>query len=109
MTQEVPVVQELFHLLMRELFDADFGMFSMDPVSRTYYFRAFGLDMGMEFELVGLLISLAIYNGHILEVSLPMAIYKCAPPIKITNQPSLRSSSQRVQMLPFLSVRFAWT
>ncbi len=77
MTQHMAVMQELFHLLMRELFDADFGMFSMDPASRTYYFRASGLDMGMEFELVGLLISLAIYNGHILEVSLPMAIYKC--------------------------------
>ncbi len=69
-------VQELFQLLMRELFDADFGMFTMDSVSRTYYFRASGLEMNMEFELVGLLIGLAIYNGHILEVSLPMAIYK---------------------------------
>lgn len=68
--------QELFQLLMRELFDADFGMFTLDPLSRTYYFRASGLDMDMEFELVGLLIGLAIYNGHILEVSLPMAIYK---------------------------------
>jgi hypothetical protein len=33
--------------------------------------------MSMEFELVGLLISLDISNGHIREVSLPMAIYKC--------------------------------
>ena len=31
----------------------------------------------MEFGLVGLLVSLAISNGHILEASLPMAIYKC--------------------------------
>ena len=69
-------LQELFQLLMRELFDTDFGMFTMDPVSRTYYFRASGLDMNMEFELVGLLLGLAIYNQHILEVSLPMAIYK---------------------------------
>ena len=30
-------MQELFQLLMRELFDADFGMFTLDPVSRTYY------------------------------------------------------------------------
>ena len=69
-------LQELFQLLMRELFDADFGMFTMDPVSRTYYFRASGLDMNMEFELLGLLLGLAIYNQHILEVSLPMAVYK---------------------------------
>ena len=33
-------LQELFQLIMRELFDADFGMFIMDPVSRTYYFQA---------------------------------------------------------------------
>ena len=35
--KSLAAVQELFQLLMRELFDADFGIFTMDTVSRTYY------------------------------------------------------------------------
>lgn len=69
-------VQEFFQLLMRELFDANFGMFRMDPERRTYWFRASSLELDMEFELVGLLLALAIYNNHILEVSFPMVVYK---------------------------------
>ena len=69
---------------MRELFDANFGMFRMDPELRTFWFRASSLDLAMEFELVGLLLALAIYNNHILEVSFPMVVYKCAAPLLLT-------------------------
>lgn len=69
-------LQEFFQLLMRELFDENFGMFRLDPSSRTYWFRASGLDLSMEYELVGLLLALAIYNNHILEVSFPLVVYK---------------------------------
>jgi ubiquitin-protein ligase E3 A len=61
---------------MRELFDENFGMFKMDPTTRTYWFRASSLELDMEYELVGLLLALAIYNSHILEVSFPLVIYK---------------------------------
>ncbi len=77
-------VQEFFQLLMRELFDTNFGMFRMDPELRTFWFRASSLDLAMEFELVGLLLALAIYNNHILEVSFPMVVYKCASPLFLT-------------------------
>ncbi|KAK9903911.1 hypothetical protein WJX75_000261 [Coccomyxa subellipsoidea] len=70
------VQKEFFQLLMRELFDANFGMFRMDPELRTFWFRASSLDLAMEFELVGLMLALAIYNNHILEVSFPMVVYK---------------------------------
>ena len=33
---------------------------------------------GLQFELVGTLLALAIYNGHVLELSFPMVTYKCA-------------------------------
>ncbi|BDA45778.1 probable E3 ubiquitin-protein ligase HECTD2 [Coccomyxa sp. Obi] len=70
------VQKEFFQLLMRELFDANFGMFRMDPDLRTFWFRASSLDLDMEFELVGLLLALAIYNNHILDISFPQVVYK---------------------------------
>lgn len=71
-------MQEFFQLLMRELFDANFGMFRMDPDLRTFWFRASSLELDMEFELVGLLLALAIYNNHILDISFPAVVYKYA-------------------------------
>lgn len=71
-------MQEFFQLLMRELFDANFGMFRMDPDLRTFWFRASSLDLDIEFELVGLLLALAIYNNHILDISFPLVVYKYA-------------------------------
>ena len=54
-------------------------MFASEEGTRTHYFRASGLELHLEFELVGLLLALAIYNGHILEVSFPRVVYKCVP------------------------------
>lgn len=79
-TMAAAAAQEFFQLLMRELFDPQYGMFVLEDNTRTYYFRASGLELHMEFELVGLLLALAIYNGHTLEVAFPRVVYKCAPP-----------------------------
>lgn len=34
------------------------------------------MDLDTEFELIGILIGLAIYNGHILEFQFPLVLYK---------------------------------
>ena len=70
------VLQEFFQLLMRDMFDADYGMFKLDEETRMYWFRASNIDMSMEFELVGTMIGLAIYNSHLLEFSFPMLTYR---------------------------------
>eukprot|EP00195_Chlamydomonas_chlamydogama_P006855 CAMPEP_0202911740 /NCGR_PEP_ID=MMETSP1392-20130828/55763_1 /ASSEMBLY_ACC=CAM_ASM_000868 /TAXON_ID=225041 /ORGANISM="Chlamydomonas chlamydogama, Strain SAG 11-48b" /LENGTH=556 /DNA_ID=CAMNT_0049602365 /DNA_START=33 /DNA_END=1703 /DNA_ORIENTATION=- len=70
------VQKEFFQLLVRELFNPDYGMFTYDERTRLNWFRASHLDMDTEFELVGILIGLAIYNSHILEFSFPMVLYK---------------------------------
>ncbi len=62
---------------MRDLFDANYGMFTYDEDTRLYWFRAAGIDLAMEFELVGIMLGLAIYNSHILEFSFPMLTYRC--------------------------------
>ena len=61
---------------MRDMFDADYGMFKLDEETRMYWFRASNIDMSMEFELVGTMIGLAIYNCHLLEFSFPMLTYR---------------------------------
>lgn len=70
------VQKEFFQLLMRDMFDPDYGMFKLDEDTRMYWFRASQIDMSMEFELVGTMIGLAIYNSHLLEFSFPMLTYR---------------------------------
>ncbi|KAG2439072.1 hypothetical protein HYH02_006599 [Chlamydomonas schloesseri] len=79
------VAKEFFQLLVRQLFNPDYGMFTSDPNSHLHWFRptsgsnklgAGGDDMELEFELVGILIGLAIYNSHILEFQFPPVLYK---------------------------------
>ncbi|GFR45089.1 hypothetical protein Agub_g6465 [Astrephomene gubernaculifera] len=70
------VAKEFFQLLVRQLFNPDYGMFTADPTSHLHWFRPSRLEMELEFELVGILIGLAIYNSHILEFQFPSVLYK---------------------------------
>ncbi|GLC35097.1 hypothetical protein PLESTM_000279200 [Pleodorina starrii] len=70
------VAKEFFQLLVRQLFNPDYGMFTADPTSHLHWFRPSRLEMDLEFELVGILIGLAIYNSHILEFQFPSVLYK---------------------------------
>lgn len=47
------------------------GMFAYQPETRTYYLSPVTLESETEFLLVGIAISLAIYNGVLLDVSFP--------------------------------------
>eukprot|EP00976_Prorocentrum_cordatum_P094965 1189995-Prorocentrum_minimum.AAC.2 len=70
------VQKEFFQLLIRQIFDPSFCMFSYDEDARQFWFKASPLDLDTEFELVGIVLGLAIYNGHILEFRFPMVIYR---------------------------------
>ena len=61
---------------MRDMFDPNYGMFKLDEETRMYWFRVSKIGMSMEFELVGTMIGLAIYNSHLLEFSFPMLTYR---------------------------------
>ncbi len=50
------VAKEFFQLLVRQLFNPDYGMFTADPTSHLHWFRPSRLEMELEFELVGILI-----------------------------------------------------
>ena len=51
-------------------------MFSYIEESRCVWLNSSSLESEEEFELVGILLGLAIYNGIILDVHFPLVIYK---------------------------------
>jgi len=70
------VQKEFFQLIVRELFDPKFSMFTYHEETRFFWFNADTIAPEDEFELVGLILGLAIYNFNIIDVHLPLAVYK---------------------------------
>ncbi|SCV05008.1 LANO_0G16468g1_1 [Lachancea nothofagi CBS 11611] len=82
--------KEWFSLLTRELFNPDNGLFVVVEESRFSWFNIAyeDVDNGIGhatklYYLFGVVLGLAIYNGTILDVSFPMALYKklCGEPL----------------------------
>eukprot|EP01114_Cavostelium_apophysatum_P016184 TRINITY_DN4550_c2_g1_i1.p1 TRINITY_DN4550_c2_g1~~TRINITY_DN4550_c2_g1_i1.p1 ORF type:complete len:715 (-),score=172.56 TRINITY_DN4550_c2_g1_i1:46-2190(-) len=69
------VQKEWFQLIVREIFDPKYGMFIDDPDTRTYWFNHLSSDF-LEYQLIGNLLGLAIYNGVILDIHFPQIVYK---------------------------------
>ncbi|KAI0232047.1 hypothetical protein L0F63_005919 [Massospora cicadina] len=71
--------KEFFQLVVREMFDAKYGMFTVREGQRLYWFspNPFDDDLALdEYRLMGRLIGLAIYNSVILDLHFPRALYK---------------------------------
>ncbi|KAF9161827.1 putative E3 ubiquitin-protein ligase [Mortierella sp. AD011] len=74
--------KEWFLLLVRQLFDPQYGMFVYDDQSSHCWFNPASFESLDQFYLVGVVIGLAIYNSTILDLPLPLAVYK-----KLLNTP----------------------
>ena len=75
-----PSIGKLLEHLMMDLFrrasNHTFpGMFSIDPISNMAWFQPASLEPLYRYELLGLLFSLAIYNGVTLSINFPMVFY----------------------------------
>ncbi len=74
------VAKEFFQLVVNGIFDVNYGMFTYQEVTRDFWFHpATALpetQLDREYQLIGILLGLAIYNSHILDVHLPLPIYK---------------------------------
>lgn len=67
---------EFFNIICKEVMDEETGMFTLlDKTTGLSYFRPGSLQPLHMFELFGVMISLAIYNGIALPVSFPCAFY----------------------------------
>jgi len=70
------VQKEFFQLIMSQIFDVNYGMFTWDEDLRVYWFNRSSLENEREFELIGILLGVAIYNGVILDIRFPHVVYK---------------------------------
>mmetsp|Transcript_17880 Transcript_17880/g.26766 ORF Transcript_17880/g.26766 Transcript_17880/m.26766 type:complete len:834 (+) Transcript_17880:80-2581(+) len=70
------VKKEFFQLVTSQLFDHKYGMFVYNKDTRVCWFDKSSLSSDEEFELVGILLGLAIYNSVILDLRFPMYVYK---------------------------------
>ncbi|KAJ8121422.1 hypothetical protein ONZ43_g2120 [Nemania bipapillata] len=69
------VQQEFFRLAIAEALDPDHGAFTVDSRTRMTWFQPGSLQPEWKYELIGLLVSLAVYNGLTLPVTFPKALY----------------------------------
>lgn len=58
------------------MFNPDFAMFTHNEKERLYWFNGMSMEPNVNFELIGILMGLAIYNNIILDLPFPMAAYK---------------------------------
>ncbi|KAF5024079.1 hypothetical protein F66182_3823 [Fusarium sp. NRRL 66182] len=70
------VQQEFFRLAIAECLDPGYGAFTVDERTRMAWFAPGSLTEEWKFELVGLLLSLALYNGLTLPITFPKALYR---------------------------------
>ena len=70
------VQQEYFRLAIAEALDPRFGTFVVDERTHMTWFNPTTLEEDWKFELIGLIFSLALFNGISLPVTFPKALYR---------------------------------
>jgi len=70
------VQKEFFQLVVAQLFDPLYGMFTYNENTRICWFNHKSISTDEEYELIGIILGLAIYNGVILDLRFPMFVYK---------------------------------
>ena len=70
------VRKEYYQLMTAQLLHPDYGMFKYYPESRLLWFNSDSFESDREFELIGKLLGIAIYNSIIIDLRMPSALYK---------------------------------
>jgi len=70
------VRKEYFALMMKMLLTPDYGMFTYEGDVRLLWFSKDSFESNQEFELVGKLVGLALYNTVTLDLKLPQFVYR---------------------------------
>lgn len=70
------VRKEMFLMIVREMFNENYGMFTYNKEAGTYWFSEASVSSPTEYNLIGTVIGLALYNGVILDVQFPILLYK---------------------------------
>ncbi|XP_058950721.2 ubiquitin-protein ligase E3A [Pocillopora verrucosa] len=70
------VSKEFFQLVVEQIFNPDYGMFTFDEATQYCWFNLNSFETDSQFFLIGLVLGLAIYNNVILDVHFPMVVYR---------------------------------
>ncbi len=70
------VKKEFFLLLVKQLFDIHYNMFTYDEKLRFFWFNPYSFEPKIKFELIGVILGLAFFNNVILDIKFPSVIYK---------------------------------
>lgn len=84
------VQQEFFRVAMADALDPSYGMFTMDPRHRISWFLPCSWEPAYKFELLGLLMSIAVYNGVTLPINFPIAFYRKLLGLKVKHLDHIR-------------------
>lgn len=70
------VQQEFFRVVFAEAFRPEYGMFTVDGTTRMAWFQPGSFEPLYRFEALGILMSIAVYNGITVPVTFPLAFYR---------------------------------
>ena len=98
------VRKEFFILLIRQIFDPNYGMFSYNKRTRLYWFNHYSFEPKIKYELIGTIFGLAIYNNTILDVKLPITVYKKLLGIKPTLEDMKECDPELYHTLNYLKI-----
>nr|CAD7264827.1 unnamed protein product [Timema shepardi] len=70
------VSKEFFQLIVEEIFNPDYGMFTFQQETQTVWFNPTSFESNAQFTLIGIVLGLAIYNNIILDIHFPMVVYR---------------------------------
>ncbi|KAF2659908.1 hypothetical protein K491DRAFT_712205 [Lophiostoma macrostomum CBS 122681] len=69
------ITYEFFRVVLEQAFKPDTGMFTTDQHTHMTWFQPASLEPDWKFEMLGILFSLAVYNGITLPITFPRALY----------------------------------
>lgn len=70
------LTKEFFQLVIEEIFNVDFGMFTYNEETRQFWFNPTSFENDAQFTLIGVVLGLAIYNSTIVDVHFPAVVYR---------------------------------
>ena len=70
---------------MKELLSPNYGMFRYNEDVQLYYFNGATLEPNIYFELIGILMGIAVYNNTFINLPFPMACFK----VLVGDEPNL--------------------
>lgn len=69
------VARELYQLLIAQLFSPNYGMWSRHD-DNLVFFNRHSFETDQQFQLIGILLGLALYNGILVDVHFPAAVFR---------------------------------